>query len=203
MSHDGNGAGRLAGVSETRSVIEANRRGKREQIIDAAKQVLARDGLAACTARAVADASPLTKSAVHYYFDDIHQIVDLAMREHVTAMVTGLRDAADGASDPAGKLWAVVDAYLATFAAQPNAAFLWFEYWIDTSRRQSPEAVAATLADMHALLAELVAPLPVDDPAATADTLLSWLLGTVVQQQVRPQSPAQLRGGLNSIIHTR
>jgi len=27
-------------------------------------QVLARDGLAACTARAVADASPLTKSAV-------------------------------------------------------------------------------------------------------------------------------------------
>jgi len=121
-------------------VIEANRRGKREQIIDAAKQVLARDGLAACTARAVADASPLTKSAVHYYFDDIHQIVDLAMREHVTAMVTGLRHAADGVPDPAEKLWAVVDAYLATFAAQPNAAFLWFEYWIDTSRRQSADA---------------------------------------------------------------
>ena len=191
----------MGGVTETRPVIEANRRGKREQIIDAAKQVLARDGLAACTARAVADASPLTKSAVHYYFDDIHQIVDLAMREHVTAMVTALRQAADGVPDPAGKLRAVVDAYLATFAAQPNAAFLWFEYWIDTSRRQSPDAVAATLADLRALLGELVTSLPVDDPATTADTLLSWLLGTVVQQQVRPQPPARLRHQLDAIIH--
>lgn len=190
-------------MSEIRPVIEANRRGKREQIIDAAKQVLARDGLAACTARAVADASPLTKSAVHYYFDDIHQIVDLAMREHVAAMVAGLRQAADGVSDPTGKLEAVVDAYLATFAGQPNAAFLWFEYWIATGRRRSTDAVAATLADMHALLAELVAPLSVDDPATTADTLLSWLLGTVVQQQVRPQPPARLRGQLNSILHPR
>src|SRR5882757_3044713 len=105
MSQLGNGGGRFAGVTATRPVIEANRRGKREQIIDAAKQVLARDGLAACTARSVAEASPLSKSAVHYYFDDIHQIVDLAMREHVTAMVTGLRHAADGVPDPAEKLW--------------------------------------------------------------------------------------------------
>ncbi|MEV6605416.1 TetR family transcriptional regulator [Kutzneria sp. NPDC051319] len=188
-------------MTATRPVIEANRRGKREQIIDAAKQVLARDGLAACTARAVADASPLTKSAVHYYFDDIHQIVDIAMREHVAAMVTGLRQAADGESDPAGKLWAVVDAYLATFAAQPNAAFLWFEYWIDTGRRQSADAIAATVEDIRVLLDELAARLPVDDPAVTADALLSWLLGTVVQQQIRPKSSTRLRHELNSIIH--
>jgi AcrR family transcriptional regulator len=181
-------------------VIEANRRGKREQIIDAAKQVLARDGLAACTARAVADASPLTKSAVHYYFDDIHQIVDIAMREHVAAMVTGLRQAADRESDPAEKLWAVVDAYLATFATQPNAAFLWFEYWIDTARRQSADAIAATVADLRALLDELAALLPVDDPAVTANALLSWLLGTVVQQQIRPRTSAQLRHELNAVI---
>lgn len=186
----------------TSPVIEANRRGKREQIIDAAKQVLARDGLAACTARAVADASPLTKSAVHYYFDDIHQIVDLAMREHVTAMVTGLRQAADGQSDPAEKLWAVIDAYLATFAAQPNAAFLWFEYWIDTGRRRSADAIAATLADMRALLSELVTQLPVDTPDVTANALLSWLLGTVVRQQIRPQPPNQLRHELNSIVRS-
>ncbi|NUP48199.1 MAG: TetR family transcriptional regulator [Catenulispora sp.] len=187
-------------MTPTRPVIEANRRGKREQIIDAAKQVLARDGLAACTARAVADASPLTKSAVHYYFDDIHQIVDLAMREHVTAMVTDLRRAAAGTPDPAEKLWAVVHAYLATFAAQPNAAFLWFEYWIDAGRRGSTDAIAATTQDMRTLLEELVAHLPVDDPAATARSLLSWLLGTIVQQQVQPQPLAQVRQELNGIV---
>jgi AcrR family transcriptional regulator len=183
-------------------VIEANRRGKRRQIIDAAKQILARDGLAACTARAVADASPLTKSAVHYYFDDIQQVVDIAMREHVTAMVTALRQAADGESAPAEKLWAVASAYLATFAEQPNAAYLWFEYWIDSGRRRSADAIAATLDEMHALLGELIAELPADDPGATARALLAWLLGTVVQQQIRHLPPAALRQELNSIVRS-
>ncbi|MET8877896.1 TetR family transcriptional regulator [Nocardia sp. NPDC004604] len=184
----------------TRPVIEANRRGKREQIIDAAKQVLARDGLAACTARAVAEAGPLSKSAVHYYFDDIHQIVDLAMREHVTATVTSLRRAAAAESDPADKLWAAVSAYLATFAEQPNAAYLWFEYWIDAGRRRSSDTVADTLNDMDTLLCDLTAELRVNDPAATARTLLSWLLGTIVQQQLQPATPKALRQQLNSIL---
>lgn len=181
-------------------MIEANRQGKREQIIEAAKQVLARDGLAACTARAVADVSPLTKSAVHYYFDDIQQIVDIAIREHVTAMAAALRRAADGEADPAEKLWAVVQAYLATFAEQPNAAFLWFEYWIDTGRRQSTDTIAATLDEMHALLSDLTAELSADDPAATAHALLSWLLGTVVQQQIRQRPTAALRRELNAMV---
>jgi AcrR family transcriptional regulator len=187
-------------VTTTRPVIEANRRGKREQIVDAAKQVLARDGLAACTARAVADASPLTKSAVHYYFDDIHQIVDIAMREHVAATLVRLRQTGEAEADPAAKLWAVVTTYLDTFAAQPNAAFLWFEYWIDAGRRQAVDGIAATVEDMRTLLTELVAPLPVDDSAETADALLSWLLGTVVQQQIRPRSPARLRRELNALV---
>ena len=187
-------------MTPTRPVIEANRRGKREQIIDAAKKVLARDGLAACTARAVADASPLTKSAVHYYFDDIHQLVDIAMREHVAAMVSELRRAADGEPNPGEKLWAAVHAYLATFAAQPDAAFLWFEYWIDTGRRQSADAVMATLDDMRALFEELAAQLPIDDPAASAHSLLSWLLGSIVQQQLQPRSMAQLRQEFNDVL---
>ena len=181
-------------------MIEANRRGKREQIIDAARQVLARDGLAACTARAVAEASPLSKSAVHYYFDDIHEIIDLAMREHVTATVAALRRAAAAESAPPDKLWAVVAAYLATFSERPNAAYLWFEYWIDAGRRRSSDTVAATLNDMHAVLHDRTADLGVDDPVSTADTVLSWLLGTIVQQQLRPVTPEALRRQLNSII---
>ena len=202
MSRHGKGDGRFAGVTATSAVIEANRHGKRRQIIDAAKQVMARDGLVACTARAVADASPLTKSALHYYFDDFQQIVDIAMLEHVTTMVTALRRAAGGESDPAEKLWAVVRAYLATFAEQPNAAFLWFEYWVDSGRRQSADTAAASLDQVHALLGELTAGLPVDDPGATAHALLSWLLGTVVQQQIRHLPPAALRQELNSIVRS-
>jgi DNA-binding transcriptional regulator YbjK len=56
-----------------------NQRDKQRQIIEAARRVLARDGLAGCTARAVARASPLTKSAMHYYFRDIDDVVDQAV----------------------------------------------------------------------------------------------------------------------------
>src|SRR5690348_7536488 len=96
-------------------VVSNNQRVKRAQIIDAAKEVLATQGLAACTARAVADASPLTKSAIHYYFHDIDEIVDEAMAGHVDAMLTNLRHVADQA-EPDERLWRVVEAYLATFA---------------------------------------------------------------------------------------
>ena len=93
-------------------------------------------------------------------------------------------------------------AYLATFAGRPKAASLWFEYWIDSGRRQSTDTIAATLDEMHALLGELIAELSVDDPGAAAHALLSWLLGTVVQQQIRQLPPAALRQELNLIVRS-
>lgn len=62
-------------------IVSANQDHKRAQIIAAARDVLARDGLAGCTTRSVADASPLTKSAIHYYFSDINDIIDAAVAE--------------------------------------------------------------------------------------------------------------------------
>jgi AcrR family transcriptional regulator len=177
-------------------VVSNNQRVKRAQIVDAAKEVLATQGLAACTARAVADASPLTKSAIHYYFHDIDEIVDEAMAGHVDAMLTNLRRAADEHTDPGERLWCVVEAYLATFAERPHAAFLWFEYWVAASRRSSLDAAAGMLDKVHALLVEV---LTVPDPDETAHRVLSWLLGTIVQQHVRPRAVEELRRELARI----
>jgi AcrR family transcriptional regulator len=180
-------------------VSSNNQRVKRAQIIDAAKEVLATHGLAACTARAVADASPLTKSAIHYYFHDINEIVDEAMAGHVDAMLANLRRAADQDTDPDERLWRMVEAYLATFAEQPHAAFLWFEYWVASSRRESLGAAAGMLDQLHALLVEILAETAVPDPDETAHQILSWLLGTIVQQHVRPRPPDTLRRELDRI----
>jgi len=171
-------------------VVSNNQRVKRAQIVDAAKEVLATQGLAACTARAVADASPLTKSAIHYYFRDIDEIVDEAMAGHVDAMLVNLRRAADEHAEPDERLWRVVEAYLATFAERPHAALLWFEYWVAASRRSSLDAAAGMLDKVHALLVEV---LVVTDPDETAHQILSWLLGTIVQQHVRPRAVGELR----------
>jgi hypothetical protein len=49
---------------------------------------------------------------------------------------------------------------------------------------------------VYALLAEVL-------PADTADQVLSWLLGTIVQQQMRPQPLASLRAELERMLPTQ
>jgi AcrR family transcriptional regulator len=194
----------------TGTVISPNQDSKRRQIIEAAREVLARDGLAGCTARAVADASPLTKSAINYYFASMDEIIDLAVAAHVEAMLVALRQVAGQHSDPYRRLHAVVQAYLDTFADQPHAAYLWFEYWIAASRRQAPAPVAAMLDAVRDLLAELLSELPAPlpdatgrpgpDPVQAANVLLSWLLGSIVQQQVQPLAPATLAAEIDRLL---
>src|ERR1700759_2085858 len=157
---------------------------KRKQIVEAARTVLARDGVAGCTARAVADASPLTKSAIHYYFRDIDEIVDAAGAAHLDAMLTGLRGVAAEHADPDERLRAVIRAYLAPFVERPYAAFLWFEHWIAAGRRGERAAGETMLVAVESLFDELLAARDSGSPG-DARTLVSWLLGTGVQQAVR------------------
>ena len=190
----------------TRTAISPNADHKRRQIVEAAREVLARDGLAGCTARAVAEASPLTKSAINYYFGSLDEIIDLAMAAHVTAMVDALRAAAGQHTDPYERLHAVVQGYLDTFADRPHAAFLWFEYWIAVGRRGRTEPAGAMLGAVRDLLAGLLAGLrdaggqPAGDPDQLAGALLSWLLGSVVQQQVHPLDPAAVTAEADRVI---
>jgi AcrR family transcriptional regulator len=181
-------------------MISPNQDSKRRQIIEAARVLLARDGLAGCTARAIADASPLTKSAIHYYFDDIDEIIDLAMTAHVNATLGALREVARRHSDPGQQLRAVVQAYLDTFADKPYAAFLWFEYWIAAGRRETTDTVDRMLGDVRTLLAGLLADAGADNPGQTARTLLSWLLGSVVQQHIHPLPAAAIQAEIDRFI---
>jgi AcrR family transcriptional regulator len=189
----------------TGTAISPNQDSKRRQIIEAARVVLARDGLSGCTARAVADASPLTKSAINYYFASMDEIIDLAMTAHVEAMLAALRAVAARERDPYQRLHAVLRAYLDTFADQPHAAYLWFEYWIAAARRGATVPAEAMLAAVRELLTELLAGLRAAagrpaDPALAASALLSWLLGTLVQRQVGPLPPAIVRAEADRVL---
>ncbi|HKN52286.1 MAG TPA: TetR family transcriptional regulator [Amycolatopsis sp.] len=179
--------------------LSPNQLHKQEQIVEAARVVLARDGLGGCTVRAIADAGPLTKSAVHYYFADLDVLIDRAMAAHVNAFAADLREVAEGHEDPRERLFAVVEAYLDVFAAQPNAAFLWFEYWIAAGRAQNPQAIDVMLTSITELFAELLGPLDVDDPRARGRALVSYLLGAIVQQRVRPRPFATLRADIEAL----
>lgn len=191
------------GVAPGRSEqLSPNQLQKQEQIVDAARIVLARDGLAGCTVRAIAEAGPLTKSAIHYYFADIDVLIDRAMAAHVNSFVADLRGTAARHEDHGDKLFAVLEAYLDAFSAfgdRPNAAFMWFEYWIAAGRAQHPQAIDAMLSSMTELLTELLAPLDVDDPRARARALVSYLLGSIIQQRVRPRPFIALQADMEAL----
>lgn len=177
-----------------------NQREKRELIIAAAREVLAREGLAACTARAVADASPLTKSSVHYYFRDVDEIVDQAMSAHLDAVLGTLRHAADAEPNPTERPWRVIDTYLTTFRDKPHAALLWFEYWIDLSRRGATGSIADDLSRIRSFLRAVLLDAQHPDADAAADATLSWLLGAVVQQNVAPRPDHTRRSELQRLL---
>jgi hypothetical protein len=115
-------------------------------------------------------------------------------------MLDALRDVAARGADPQQRLWNVLDAYLATFADKPHAAFLWFEYWVSAGRRGVLDATDHMLGKVHAFLCDLLDDLPVDDPDETAHLLLSWLLGTVVQQHIRPRMAAALHDEVTTML---
>lgn len=170
-----------------------NQLDKRRRIVEAARTVLARDGLAGCTARSVAEAGPLTKSAIHYYFSDMDDLVDLAMAGHIEAFADRLRAAAARHRKPEPRFWAVVREYLETFRTMPGTARLWFEYWIDATRKGRTSAIETAHDAVITVFAETLTAAGVPDARARADALFTYLLGMVVRQAVHPRTLTDLR----------
>ncbi|WP_242904573.1 TetR/AcrR family transcriptional regulator [Actinomadura terrae] len=162
--------------------VSPNQAAKQRQIIEAAKQVLVRDGLAGCTVRSVADASPLTKSAVHYYFSDMDEIIDQAMADHISSFIERVRSAIARHTGPVDRLWAAVDEYVAIFQEVPRGLVLWHEYWIDSVRRGRLEPLERMFGNVTSIFTELLEDLGVRDASVVGHGLSSFLIGTVTQQ---------------------
>ncbi|MCG3754769.1 TetR/AcrR family transcriptional regulator [Amycolatopsis sp. Poz14] len=169
----------------TKAKLSPNQLEKQRQIIEAARVVLARDGLAACTTRAVEEAGPLAKSAIHYYFSDMDELVDQAMAQHLQAFMDRLRAAAAAHEDPSRRFWAAVEEFLGIFAQMPSTALLWFDYWIDATRKGRVEPIDRLNREVTAIYEELLAAVPVPEPQLHAEALFSCLLGLIVRQTVQ------------------
>jgi AcrR family transcriptional regulator len=176
--------------------LSPNQAEKRRQIVEAARVVLARDGLAACTARTVAESSPLTKSAIHYYFSDMDKLIDEAMAGHIAAFGARLRDAAAPGPD---RLWHAIREYLTVFTTNPGALLLWYEYWIDSVRRGRSAAIDLMFRDVKAIFTELLAAAGSSTPDAHAHALLSYLIGTATQQAVTPLPLTTIRAQVTAL----
>ena len=164
------------------TTFSPNQLDKREQIIDAAKAVLISGGLRSCTTREVADRSPLTRSAIHYYFDSIDEIVEAAMRSHLDDLISGLRAAGEGIEDPVERFWTVTRAYVEGFRDNEPLALLWWDYSINCVQEGRLDRVRDTEEAIGEALTELLEGCGVENSEARSRALLAYMIGTTMRQ---------------------
>ncbi len=161
---------------------------KREALIEAAADVLRREGWAGCTARAISDASPLTKSALHYYFDDVDEIVELAFRRVMDEALSRVEAVAEAEADPNQALWCAARAFLelgGVGAGHPVT--LWIDAYAATARSASFQREREELLDRGLGIFERIARRARwEDPARRVSVLYSALAGAVMRESVRP-----------------
>jgi len=91
---------------------ERRRTQRREQILDAAREVLVRDGLDGFTALAVARAADCSKPALFYYFDSLEEIAAALAESLFRQEAQALRTAIDAADTGIAGISALVRAYV-------------------------------------------------------------------------------------------
>ncbi|MCP3856698.1 MAG: TetR family transcriptional regulator [Actinomycetia bacterium] len=170
------------------AAFSANHAAKRQALVDAAIHVLWHDGVEACTARAIADASPLTKSALHYYFDDVDEILDLAFRHLMDEYISRFQKAAIDAPDPVTALWGAVEQYVAHGAERPGRApLLWFDYHVHSLRRGETATAAELTLRTQRFFEELVEATGVANGTERGRVLFAALIGQVVVGSLEPR----------------
>src|SRR3954447_16705931 len=116
-----------------------NQQAARQKIIAAAADLIAEQGLSACTIRSVAERSGLTKSTVHYYFDDANELVDLSVHEIFQRMGRHAREAVRAAGSAVEALEFLVRLFMGRAATPPDVTFresmLWPAYTVHAWKR--------------------------------------------------------------------
>lgn len=156
----------------------------------AAAELLRTQGMAGCTARAIAEESGLSKSTIHYYFEEIDELTDLAWNRLMGQFVDRMVQAAEREADPVAAVWAAAEAYVVLGSGRNGRIpMMAFDFLVASSRRGDTAAAAAVMDQITTLMHRLVAATGVSEPAARASALVSTLIGTVVRAEIHPRDP--------------
>jgi DNA-binding transcriptional regulator YbjK len=183
------------------AVASGFRAERRAVLISAAAEVLRTRGVAGCTARAVAELSGLSKSSIHYYFEEIDQLIDLAYERLMGQFVDAMEKAAAGRLDPFEGLWAAAEVYLVLGTTRPGRIpMMAFDYLVASSRRGKSDALIQVNERITNLLHELVAATDVRDASLRADVLVSALVGSVVRAEISPRDPDATLARISEVV---
>ena len=153
---------------------------RRALIVEAAKETLRRDGVAGCTVRNIAAATPFTKGTMHYYFDDVREIVNTAFVQLTEDYMASVADVAREADDAESRFWRAVESYFEGFHGHPRTGLLWFEYSSWAVRNGFSHGIVSTIDTVRSTFAPHLG--AIDSTATDAATgLVRYLFGAVFE----------------------
>jgi AcrR family transcriptional regulator len=161
--------------------ISPNRREKRREIIEVAKSVLLSNGLDRFTTRALTESGSFSRSAIHYYFESVEEIVDAAMASQLESFLNMLNTVAAEHEAPLDRFWAVTQSYIAHFAEQPALTLLWFDYSIAAVEAGRSHPAIEIETRLHEIFVGLLRDCGVPDWQSRSEALLAFMLGTTLR----------------------
>ncbi len=175
-----------------------NQQAARRKIIEAAATLIDEEGLSACTFRAVAERSGLTKSTVHYYFEDANELVDLSVNEIMrrVARFAGEQVAAAPSAEAAVEF--LVRLFMRHGSRLPDLEFrdsmLWPAYVAHAWKRTATAQIISAIGTLNAVFVQALERSDVPENAVVerASSLHYYLLGAIVRNLIEPIDRAEL-----------
>jgi AcrR family transcriptional regulator len=105
-----------SGTDPRQARRERRRDRSRAEILDAARRVLLRNGVAAMTLEAVAEEAGMSKTGLYYYFPSKDALIFELVFGVIEAQARAVHDAVEKAEDGAGALRAIIEETVRSFA---------------------------------------------------------------------------------------
>ena len=114
---------------------------RKERIVESALAVLARDGVAGITHRAIGEAADVPLGSITYHFKTLDDIVQLAFRTHVDKLATRFENRLAACDSKSDLIECVALAITDDLAANPNELAVTFELYGDAVRRADTKRI--------------------------------------------------------------
>ncbi len=178
-----------------------NQQAARARIADAAATLVARDGLGACTIRAVADEAGLTKSTVHYYVHDANELVDLAVFTCMERLAAHARIQMSEALDGAAALCALVRMFLNPDerGVEMQDRTLWAAYTANVFARGVHVELVACFDIFSVLFESALVRCDVTQPHERGRSIYHYLLGAVQRNMVQPLASDEVAHAVSAL----
>ena len=108
---------------------------RKERIVESALTVLARDGVAGITHRAIGEEADVPLGSITYHFATLDDIVQLAFQTHVEKLATRFEERMASCEPGSDLIECLVAAITDDLAANPNELAVTFELYGDAVRR--------------------------------------------------------------------